>query len=510
MFKKRIRLNTSKLSVVLYGTLIGFLTGIVVSVFRWTIEKLLQFVQTLYLDISHGNIALIFLVITANLICFLIVSWMLNKEPNISGSGIPQVEGLLLGELKINWWSTLWRKFISGILAIGSGLMLGREGPSIQLGASIGQGVASYKRLSHNQSKGLIASGAAAGLSAAFNAPLAGVMFVLEEVYHSISPFVWVGALTGASVSDFVSTVLFGQTPVLSIGHLSVFPVQLYGLLLVFGIILGLFGFLYQKFLLFSLNCYSKIRFPKYLYGIVPFILVIPIGILWPNLLGGGNNLILSLKETPMTMKMIIVILLVRFVFSMISYGSGLPGGIFLPILTLGALSGVLMAHIFVYLHLMSANYALNFIVIGMAGYFACIGKAPFTAIILIFEMVGSVTHILPLALVSLVAYLVVDLLNGAPIYESLLERLLKRKPAHLAMSSMITMEVTVLAGGMLEDQQIRDLQLESNSLITLVRRSENVLIPNGDLVLRAGDIIYIRMNQKDAKITRNQLSLNN
>ncbi|WP_273715906.1 chloride channel protein, partial [Leuconostoc mesenteroides] len=251
-------------------------------------------------------------------------------------------------------------------------------------------------------------------------------------------------------------------------------------------------------------------RVPKYLYGIVPFILVIPIGILWPNLLGGGNNLILSLKEAPMTMKMIIVILLVRFVFSMISYGSGLPGGIFLPILTLGALSGALMAHIFVYLHLMSANYALNFIVIGMAGYFACIGKAPFTAIILIFEMVGSVTHILPLALVSLVAYLVVDLLNGAPIYESLLERLLKRKPAHLAMSSMITMEVTVLAGGMLEDQQIRDLQLESNSLITLVRRSENVLIPKGDLVLRAGDIIYIRMNQKDAKITRNQLSLNN
>lgn len=181
MFKKRIRLNTSKLSVVLYGALIGFLTGIVVSVFRWTIEKLLQFVQALYVDISHGNITVIFFLMIANFIGFLIVAWLLNKEPNISGSGIPQVEGLLLGELKINWWSTLWRKFISGIVAIGSGLMLGREGPSIQLGASIGQGVASYKHLSHNQSKGLIASGAAAGLSAAFNAPLAGVMFVLEE-----------------------------------------------------------------------------------------------------------------------------------------------------------------------------------------------------------------------------------------------------------------------------------------------------------------------------------------
>ncbi|GLY46091.1 hypothetical protein Llac01_14680 [Leuconostoc lactis] len=119
---------------------------------------------------------------------------------------------------------------------------------------------------------------------------------------------VWVSALTGASVSDFVSTVLFGQTPVLSVGHLSVFPVQLYGLLLVFGIILGLFGFLYQKVLLFSLNCYSKIKVPKYLYGMVPFTLVIPIGILWPNLLGGGNNLILSLKETPMTMKILFIL----------------------------------------------------------------------------------------------------------------------------------------------------------------------------------------------------------
>ena len=74
----------------------------------------------------------------------------------------------------------------------------------------------------------------------------------------------------------------------------------------------------------------------------------------------------------------------------------------------------------------------------------------------------------------------------------------------------MTTTEVPVLAGGILEDQQIRDLQLGSNSLITLVKRSEHVLIPNGDLVLRAGDIIYIRMNQKDAKITRSQISVKN
>lgn len=190
----------------------------------------------------------------------------------------------------------------------------------------------------------------------------------------------------------------------------------------------------------------------------------------------------------------------------MVSYGSGLPGGIFLPILTLGALSGTLIGNVFVTLNWMPTTYILNFVVIGMAGYFACIGKVPFTAIILVFEMVGSVTHILPLAFVSLVAYLVVDLLNGAPIYESLLARLLQQNQQKNVSSKMTTLEIPVLAGSIMEDQQIRDLNLMPNSLITLVKRSDNLLIPKGDLVLRAGDIIYLRANQDVAQAIKRQL----
>lgn len=190
----------------------------------------------------------------------------------------------------------------------------------------------------------------------------------------------------------------------------------------------------------------------------------------------------------------------------MVSYGSGLPGGIFLPILTLGALSGTLIGNVFVTLNWMPTTYILNFVVIGMAGYFAYIGKAPFTAIILVFEMVGSVTHILPLAFVSLVAYLVVDLLNGAPIYESLSARLLQQNQQKNVSSKMTTLEIPVLAGSIMEDQQIRDLNLMPNSLITLVKRSDNLLIPKGDLVSRAGDIIYLRANQDVAQAIKRQL----
>ncbi|EPC55986.1 chloride channel protein, partial [Lacticaseibacillus paracasei subsp. paracasei Lpp37] len=123
------------------------------------------------------------MLIGVNLGLALIVAWLLKKEPYISGSGIPQVEGQLAGELEMHWWSILWRKFVGGVLALGPGLFLGREGPSIQLGASVGQGLAARFKLSGTDRRLLIASGSAAGLAAAFNAPIAGTLFVLEEVY---------------------------------------------------------------------------------------------------------------------------------------------------------------------------------------------------------------------------------------------------------------------------------------------------------------------------------------
>ncbi|CAH1851737.1 ClC family H(+)/Cl(-) exchange transporter [Convivina intestini] len=496
MIKKHFQFKTDKLSIVVYATIIGLFTGLVVSLFRFSIEKGLYFFQTLYIAVSHGHLTALLLVLVFNLLIGLIVAALLKKEPNISGSGIPQVEGQLMGNIKADWWSTLWRKFIAGILAIGSGLMLGREGPSIQLGSSIGQGLAQSLNLSHNRSKTFIASGAAAGLSAAFNAPLAGVMFVLEEIYHSISPFVWVGALVAASVADFVSTVVFGQKPVLALGYLPIFPVKLYGLLVILGIILGVLGFLYQKTLLFSLTTYSKLKLPKHWYGLIPLILIIPVGIFWPDIFGGGNGIILSLQKMSFSLPLLFCLVTLRFIFSMVSYGSGLPGGIFLPILTLGALNGALMGQIFIMLGWMPATYMVNFIVIGMAAYFACIGKAPFTAIILIVEMVGSITHILPLALVSLIAYLVVDIFNGAPIYTSLLQRLLKNKNQQLSINDLITIEIPVLAGGLMEDCLVQDLPLPPKALITLVKRSDEVLIPSGDLVLRPGDLVYLRLKK--------------
>lgn len=151
----------------------------------------------------------------------LIVGKLVKSEPNIKGSGIPQVEGQVQGLISLNWWPVLWKKFIGGLLAIGSGLFLGREGPSIQLGSAVGQGISNLTKGDDVEEKILLSSGAGAGLAAAFNAPLAGLMFVLEEVHHNFSPLLAITTFSSALVANFVSLNIFGLTPALDIGMMN-------------------------------------------------------------------------------------------------------------------------------------------------------------------------------------------------------------------------------------------------------------------------------------------------
>ncbi|MDU3325712.1 MAG: chloride channel protein, partial [Streptococcus sp.] len=206
--------SSTILSQVGRGIIVGLVVGLIVGSFRFLIEKGFHLIQGLYQDQAHlvRNLFIIGLF-------YVIVCWLSAKltrsEKDIKGSGIPQVEAELKGLMTLNWWSVLWKKYVLGILAIASGLMLGREGPSIQLGAVGGKGIAKWLKSSPVEERSLIASGAAAGLAAAFNAPIAGLLFVVEEVYHHFSRFFWVSTLAASLVANFVSLLIFGLTPVL-------------------------------------------------------------------------------------------------------------------------------------------------------------------------------------------------------------------------------------------------------------------------------------------------------
>ena len=475
---------------------IGVAVGLVASVFRLAIQDVLVLTKLAFLFFHQQPLWLLaWVAVTVPLALFL--GRIAQKNPNIKGSGIPQVEGQLTGQFDEQWWPVLWRKFFGGILSIGPGLFLGREGPSIQVGATVGQGIVEgreKKKLTAIERRVGIASGAAAGLSAAFNAPIASSMFVLEEVYHNFSPLVWLSVFISSISANFVSMQFFGLKPDLDLPHEMYFPVNQYGYLLLLGLFLGILGRLYQ-YVILRLGTWSRkvTWFKPAWYPVIPFLLVIPIAWWWPNTLGGGNGLIISLTNLPTSVSLFLWLFVLRFVFSMISYGSELPGGIFLPILTLGAVLGGLYCVILIHLGLIPARFLANYVIYAMAGYFACISKAPFTAILLITEMVGSLAHLMPLAVVAVVAYLVVDVLGGAPVYTAMFESFIHRQP-HQSLEGITQMTTTIYAGTALDGVLVKDYPWPPSCLILMVYRGEEEIVPHGDTRLQVGDTLVIQL----------------
>lgn len=471
--------------------IIGLLAGTVVSGFRLAIQHALLFVGNSF-QYFHTHPIWLLVWAVGSVILALLLGKLAQHNPNIKGSGIPQVEGQLKSQFDEEWWPVLWQKFVGGVLAIGSGLFLGREGPSIQLGAAVGQGVAEKLHSRHLDRQISIASGAAAGLSAAFNAPIASTIFVLEEVYHNFSPLIWLATFVSALCSNMVSMVFFGLKPVLNVPYNHMLPTRLYWHLLVLGILLGLLGRFYQLVILRLNKWTAKLSWlPPYAYPVIPFLLVIPIAWWWPQTLGGGNQLIGTLQGMPFSLAIFGGLFILRFVFSMVSYSTQLPGGIFLPILTLGAVLGAVYCAAMVQLGLMPTRYLPNFIIYAMAGYFACISKAPFTAILLITEMVGSLAHLMPLAIVAVVAYLVVDRLHGEPIYTAMFNDFIGSHPQ--TATTDVTIPITVYAGSRLDGCQIKDYSWPAESIVTLIYRGEDKIIPNGKTKLLAGDTLLIQ-----------------
>lgn len=425
----RFKLSDLKLKLAAEGIVTGILTGFVIVLFRLCIEKLGHEVIKIY-QIFLLKLWLIPLWIVLLTAAGYTLGIMTKKEPMLGGSGIPQVEGVISKKLEMKWYRIILGKLIGGITAIGLGLSLGREGPSVQLGAAVGQGVSRILKRVKIEEKYLITGGASAGLAAAFNAPLAGTMFSLEEVHKNFSPMVLVVSLSSALSADFITSEFLGLKPVFNFNYVYAIPLKYYLYIALFGVIIGFAGVFFNIVLLSTQKLYSKQKIlPKEFNPVIPLLVSIIFGLFLPQILGGGNDLIMSLTFSHFSLMFILILIVLKFMFTMICYGSGAPGGIFLPLLTIGALIGCGYGNLFVNLLNLNNLYINNFIIMGMAGYFAAVVKSPITGIILITEMTGSFNHFLSISMVSIIAYLTADMLGSKPIYESLLKNYLMAHP---------------------------------------------------------------------------------
>lgn len=490
-----------KFKLVLEGGIIGCISGIVMVFYRIAIEKFGGMFKDFY-AYSKGNPLRIFLVFILLGILGFIVGKMVKREPMISGSGIPQVEGILIRKLDVNWFKVLFYKFFGGIIGLAAGLSVGREGPSVQMGASVGQGYSKICKRINIEEKFLTTSGASAGLAAAFNAPLAGVIFALEEVHKNFSTLVLLSAMAASLVSDFISKQFLGLQPSLNFSKVQSLPLKYYWTLVILGIIVGITGVIFNKGILDSQKLYGKFnKIPIEVKVMIPFLMAGVIGLTAPILLGGGHNLIMSLADGMFPVKLLLLFLVVKFIFTLVSFGSGAPGGIFFPLLVLGALIGDIFGiGVCSYIGIPKI-YIVNFIILAMAGHFTSIVKAPITGIVLITEMTGSFQHLLPLALVSIFAYITSDLLKSEPIYESLLERLLEKGKNKFVGNpkTKALLECCVCMGSTLEHKVIKDITWPKECLLVSIRRGEREIIPKGNTKILSGDYLVILVNEDDS-----------
>lgn len=489
------------------GIVVGIFAGIVVSLFRLGVELILEHMLNLYSFFHEQPLWLIPWVLVS-IVTAIIIGLFVKSEPHIKGSGIPQVEGQVQGVIQVKWWPILWKKFISGLLAIGSGLFLGREGPSIQLGASVGLGVSQLTHGDETEENVLLSSGAGAGLAAAFNAPIAGLMFVLEEVHHNFSPVVAITTFTSAIVANFVSLTIFGLTPVLDIGPVLSLPLEYYIYLPILGIVLGFCGWFYNKVLLDVLpKFYQLFSFiPVYFNSVIPLLFLIPITFYLPELVGGGSGIVVNLPEWNLSLAILFGLFIFRFIFSMASYGAHVPGGIFLPILSLGAIIGALFAQLLVLYFQMEPLFVTHFILFAMAGYFTAIGKAPLTAILLVTEMVGGLNQLMPLAVVALIAYVTADFLGSKPIYESLSEKLIPSS-TNVTLHKPYSFVHPVEPDSSLAGKSIKEVAWPKEMVITSLRRGSEYHVPHGETLIHVGDHLVIACDLKSAGMVQQTLN---
>lgn len=491
--------HSFKLKLVFEGICIGIVTGLLIVLYRLALEKAGIVLNYIYKLISINHLIILPWIILVIIIGYL-VGLMVKNEPMISGSGIPQVEGVLLRKLDMKWWKVILGKFFGGILSIGSGLSLGREGPSVQLGAAVGQGFSKIFKRIKLEEKYLITSGASAGLAAAFNAPLAGAMFALEEVHKNFSPLILLSALSSALSADFIASSFFGLKPVFNFGDFATLPLNFYLYVIILGIIVGVLGVVFNKVLLKTQSLYLEQTWLKKEFRIIiPLLFSVALGLLLPEVLGGGHELITSLTENNFSFTLLVIILIIKFAFTMASFGSGAPGGIFLPLLAIGALIGNVYGEILMHIAHLDSIYINNFIILAMAGYFASVVKSPITGTILITEMTGSFNHLLALAIVSIIAYIVADVLASKPIYEALLEKFLQNQGNKTSIGDNINkalLEFAVCMGSKLDGKQIKEVKWPSRCLLVAVRRGETELIPKGNTMILPGDYLTVLTNE--------------
>ena len=417
--------NSSLTKLVLLSVLTGAAIGLVIGCFRVTLE-LMNTARTETISWAHQWPVLGFILVCASVAATTAVAaWLVQRSGQpAAGSGIPHVEAVIEGKLPAAPLLLLPVKFVGGLLAIGGGLALGREGPSVQMGANLAHFWGSVFRLPTSDRIALFASGAGAGLAVAFNAPLSGAIFVLEELVRRFDTRIAIAALGTSCSAIAVASLFLGQQPDFHVAELSNPSFWTGPIFALLGILAGLAGVAYNRLIVKTCALFDGLtRWRPEFRALFIGALVGALAWFAPHMVGGGDVITQQALVGGIALSALPLILVVRFMLCPLSYAAGTPGGLFAPILALGACLGLGFGILCPQFVADAGATPITFAIAGMAAFLTATVRAPVTGMVLIFEMTGAFNQALPMLWACFAAMAVPTLMGNLPVYDSLKTR---------------------------------------------------------------------------------------
>jgi H+/Cl- antiporter ClcA len=511
--KKLSQLINLIIPAIVFGSVSGFFTAVVVVLYKFCGQKAVELMDSGYHALTqHLYLLPVVLVVLFGVSALL--AFCYKKVPNINGGGIPTAIGILRGRISFKWFRSLIGTFTASLLSFLLGIPLGTEGPSVLMGAAVGRGIMLPFKNHKAWDRYTMTGGACGGFAVATGAPVAGIMFAVEEAHQRFSPMIFM--VSGVSVAvAFVTTEVLG--PLLGVDP-RLFPkMELYDLGIrelwiaaVVGVAFGLFAVVFLKFyrIISKLVSGKLSKVPHSVRIFLVCALTLIAGLLSLEFVSTGHHLMFEVMEGGFGILVLCSILIARSGLTVLANTNGITGGIFIPIMAIGAVFAALVAKCALWLGL-GEEYYLVMIVIGIA---ACIGsmmKMPLTAIIFSVEALSCYGNIIHVVVAVALGYAITEIFAAKSINDIVLENRLDAMHA-AAKSRVYDTFVTVRRDSFAVGKQIRDILWPANLFVLSVKYSTDstvVVDEHGGNGLRAGDILHVRYSTYDEEETKRELT---
>ena len=500
---------------IIFGFVTGTITSFFVTLYKYIAHHIIHYSEIGYMFVRENPYMIPLIVLSLLGISFLL-AYIYRQVPNLKGGGIPTSVGILRGIISFRWLRSLIGVFFLSLISFLIGVPLGNEGPSVQMGTSIGRGSVRLFAKTHGAwDRYSMTGGACAGFSVATGAPISGILFAIEEAHQRISPMIMIVASSSVLFANIssnifasffgVSTSLFGD---LSLPRLSI--TELWIPILV-GVVVGVFGALILKYYQLLKHFFAKIiRIPPQYKIFIILTLTVCVGVLSFSAISTGHELILELfsPENKFTILTLVLIFIARTTLTISASTNGITGGLFIPSLALGATLSAIIGKIAISLGMDSKLYIV-ILVLGIVASLSGLMKSPLTAIIFALEALFCYENIIAVIMVSLIAYFVTELFEAKSINDSAMETRVEELN-YGKETKIIKTHVAVRPGSFANGKQIRDIFWPANLFVLSVikaKTNSEEIDEHGGKELRAGDILHVQYSTMDEKETWKELT---